>query len=92
MKNPYVHLAGDLYIESGPWLPYLFGYGGVLEGMESLIKHAGTLIHIHDHRSLALATEETLEQARQLAVSERHNLGVIPVKLCKCIQFTAHTT
>ncbi len=58
--------------------PYLFRNGRVLKGMKGFIKRAGILVDIHNHGCLALAAEETLEQACHLALSEGYNLKLIP--------------
>ena len=63
---------------------HLLRDGRELEGVQRLVKQRGALVHVDDHGRLAFTTEEALEQARQFALSERHHLGVRPVKRDKC--------
>lgn len=48
--------------------------------MLGFIKHTGTLIHINYHVHTSLTTEEILEEACQLTVSEGNDLGIISTK------------
>ena len=57
---------------------HLLGDGRVLERVQRLVEQRRHLVDVDDHRRATLAAEEALEDARQLAVAERHDARVLP--------------
>lgn len=70
------------FIENIKWgyIIHLFCNCGEFENVLGFIKHTGTLIHINYHVHTSLTTEEILEEACQLTVSEGNDLGIISTK------------
>ena len=62
------------------YIIHLFCNCWEFENVLGFIKHTGTLIHINYHVHTSLTTEEILEEACQLTVSEGNDLGIISTK------------
>lgn len=77
LKKLYVT---DYQIIKWGYIIHLFCNCGEFENVLGFIKHTGTLIHINYHVHTSLTTEEILEEACQLTVSEGNDLGIISTK------------